>query len=204
MSKHLSCALIILAATIATAGGTGKPGDDATAAHSKIPLFESGLFFQPVGLKKIKQPTLGDEFRLFDTDQDGTVTRQEFIAASTAAAAAMDTNHDGYIEYKEYIAYYCGGKVAKAAGLSGAEQKKLREECRTVHTRIFKKIDKAGTGKPSLADAQNAAAGQFQLLDRDARGSINIEDLFLVETQTVAPQKNKPAVSGAVKHKSPL
>lgn len=41
-------------------------------------------------------------FRRYDKDKDGTITRDEYLAARRKAFAKLDTDHDGKLSFNEY------------------------------------------------------------------------------------------------------
>jgi len=77
----------------------------------------TGSVFQAMDAKKDKVVDPGEmkgwlhsNFEKMDTNKDGKISKEEFLAAQIAP---MDTNKDGAIELDEYMNYWLGKAIAR-------------------------------------------------------------------------------------------
>ncbi|TCD14142.1 EF-hand domain-containing protein [Oricola cellulosilytica] len=98
-------------------------------------------------------------FERADTDNDGTVTADEFIAAGSERFAAADADNDGNITAEE---------MADAM---------LRERLQRRAGRMIERFDSNEDGSVSLAEIEDRQRKMFALADRDNSGAIEEDEL---------------------------
>jgi len=98
------------------------------------------------------RPTPFDEM---DTNHDGVVTREEYVAYQKKRFDEFDSNRDGKIDAKEI-----------------ASSPPLMERNLKTAERMIKEWDKNGDGVVSAEEFQAAAADRFARQDKDGTGKI--------------------------------
>ena len=98
------------------------------------------------------QPSRFDEI---DTNHDGSISREEFLAAEKKRFDEFDTNHDGKIDAKE---------IANSPPL-------MERNLRTAE-RMVKQWDTDGDGVVSAAEYQKMAEQRFAQQDKEGTGKI--------------------------------
>ena len=104
------------------------------------------------GAPDAARPTPFDEM---DTNHDGVVTREEYVAYQKKRFDEFDGNHDGKIDAKEI-----------------ASSPPLMERNLKTAERMIKEWDKNGDGVVSAEEFQAAAADRFARQDKDGTGKI--------------------------------
>lgn len=99
------------------------------------------------------------EFAKLDTNADGVVTQDEFVAAAKARFAALDTTGTGQLT------------ADQIANSSVAQQ---RDQKFAAH--VVKKLDSNGDGVVSLSEYLAGAKARFSRLDRNGDGYLDASD----------------------------
>lgn len=90
-----------------------------------------------------------------DTDHDGFISREEFLAGQKKRFDEFDTNHDGKIDAKE---------MASSAPFM---ERNLRQA-----ERMLKQWDKNGDGTVTAEEYKEAADARFTARDKEGKGKI--------------------------------
>jgi hypothetical protein len=99
-----------------------------------------------------------------DTNQDGTVTRDEFLAARTQMFTRFDRNSDGVLDDAD--------RREHASPQSGEHGGKMREQ-----------IDANNDGKVTKEEFTSAGAPLFDQADSDGNGVLGKEELEAVKAK---------------------
>ena len=100
-------------------------------------------------------PSRPSPFDEMDTNHDGFVSREEFVAYQKKRFDEFDTNHDGKIDAKEI-----------------ASSPPLMERNLKTAERMIKEWDKNGDGIVSVEEFKQASEERFARQDKDGTGKI--------------------------------
>ena len=109
-----------------------------------------------------------DEMHMIDTDKDGTVSKQEWIAYQEKVFAVLDKDKEGFIDEKEFLtpskemASFATGGFAR--GLQTKE--------------MMHKIDKNGTGKVSHDEFIAYQMKVFDMMDTGKKGVLGPQEFL--------------------------
>ena len=95
------------------------------------------------------------------------IPRSEVIAVVKRQFAAMDTNHDGVVDQREFEAY----RAAQARQPAGSGSAFNR-----VGGRWFERADAAGDGRVTLKEAMVRPLKFFDLADQDGDGVVSLKE----------------------------
>jgi Ca2+-binding EF-hand superfamily protein len=99
-------------------------------------------------------------FDKLDTNHDGVVTKEEYLAAATAMYGEFDAQHNGKVTAREIAA-----------------SPRAQERVARVTQRIVKHLDTNGDGVVSQAEYLAAAQKRFTRLDKNGDGFIDSDEL---------------------------
>ncbi len=145
MKKPLIIAAVITLAADGTAYALNPPATDQMAASQQ----------------DAPQRGRGGMLMRADTNGDGVITRQEFMAASDARFARMDANKDGKLTADERQGRR-GGRMGATADANGDGVVTLDEQ-RAQAARTFDRLDRNKDGKIDASEiaAMRDAAGKM-------------------------------------------
>ena len=131
---HNSPAPLLAAAPAAT---TAKTGDDAL----------------PASVPEASEETREQKrFVRYDKNQDGIVSREEYLASRRKAFAKLDTNHDGQLSFDEWsakaIARFVAADGDKSGGMTAAEFAATAPK-RSAHSRKCPPVQAAHDADPA-------------------------------------------------------
>lgn len=146
MKKPLIIAAVITLAADGTAYALNPPATDQMAASPQ----------------DAPQRGPGGMLMRADTNGDGVITRQEFMAASDARFARMDANEDGKLTADERQGRRGGGRMAAKLDANGDGAITLDEQ-RAQAARTFDRLDRNKDGKIDASEiaAMRDAAGKM-------------------------------------------
>ena len=98
-------------------------------------------------------------FQRADKDNSGTVTFEEFTAASPMALASADANGDGQINADELT------------------DSMMREMMKRRAERMIERLDSDNDGQISMAEVENSQKRMFERIDIDGSGAIEQDEL---------------------------
>lgn len=116
-----------------------------------------------------QMPMMG--MRGMDADNDGAVSREEFMAAhenSDARFAAIDADKDGAVSREEYLA-------------AGRQNRDAR----------FKALDSNGDGRLTREELDARRSAMFETMDADKDGRITTSEMRRNARRTMAPQQSE-------------
>ncbi len=98
-------------------------------------------------------------FAEFDTNKDGTITRDEVTATQAAALQKHDANSDGTLSLEEFTAYFT--EKAKFAIVRGfqfvdkdGDARLTKEELTALPVMVFERVDRDNDGRIVKADVR--------------------------------------------------
>ncbi|WP_321341738.1 EF-hand domain-containing protein [Breoghania sp.] len=112
-----------------------------------------------------KMPPRGGMVAMFDTDKDGKISKDEFLARDVRFFDRFDTDKDGVVTKEEI-----GGVFAK------------RMEKRAE--RMIAPFDAAGDGQVSREEFDGYRMKRFALLDRNDDGTVDYEEMRVMGRMT--------------------
>ncbi|MFZ2099800.1 MAG: EF-hand domain-containing protein [Oricola sp.] len=104
-------------------------------------------------------PAFGQMFQRADKDNSGTITPEEFTAASPFAIASADANSDGKVNVDELT------------------DSMMREMMKRRAERMIERFDTDNDGQISLAEIENSQKKMFDSIDIDGSGAIEQDEL---------------------------
>jgi EF-hand domain pair len=122
--------------------------------------FNSGCMMAVRAVAQQRQPA--DPGRIFDSadsNGDGIITREEFVAAGERAFARLDRNSDGYIDHGDM-----SGRLA------------ARQNARDRLADLVAQLDKDGDGRISRAEFMDARTVWFDRADTDHNRVLSREE----------------------------
>lgn len=125
---------------------------------------------QPYGAQQQRQPPMMG-MRGMDADSDGSVSRDEFMAAhqnADARFAAIDADKDGAVSQEEYLA-------------AGRENREAR----------FKAMDSNGDGRLTREELDARRTAMFDTMDSDKDGRITAQEMRRHGGRMMSPQQSE-------------
>jgi hypothetical protein len=92
-----------------------------------------------------------------DRDEDGYVSREEYLADAGRRFSRLDSNGDGVVDKAEI----------------DAAAERIAQRIRTAMTRAQERADSDHDGRLTRAESEAAAANRFAALDADASGRLD-------------------------------
>ena len=110
---------------------------------------------------------------LMDKDQNGKVSRQEFMSFMGAEFNRLDTNHDGNLNVRELQ------KSRLQVADTGSESAKGKNVVagETNARKLVRLMDKDQNGKVSREEFMNFMAAEFDRLDTNHDGELDVQEL---------------------------
>jgi Ca2+-binding EF-hand superfamily protein len=121
--------------------------------------FSSGCMLAARAVIHPRQPDPRKALDAADTNGDGVITRDEFLAAQERVFARLDRNGDGYVDQSD--------KSGRLAG-RGKAQERLTE--------LVAQLDKDGDGRLSKAEFLGAMGALFDRADADHDGALSKQE----------------------------
>lgn len=118
----------------------------------------------PYGAQQQRQPpTMG--MRAMDTDNDGAISRDEFMAGhqtADARFAAIDADKDGAVSREEFLAAGRDSREARFKAMdSNGDGRLTREELDARRTAMFDAMDADRDGRITAAEMRRRGAGRM-------------------------------------------
>jgi len=116
-----------------------------------------------MAVRAVAQERQSDPSRIFDsvdTNGDGIITREEFLAGRERLFARLDRNGDGYIDNQDMSGRLAGRQKA---------QDRLAE--------LVTRLDKDGDGRVSKTEFVDGATPLFDRADTDHNGQLSREEV---------------------------
>ena len=109
-----------------------------------------------------------DEMHMMDTDKDGTVSKKEWIAYQEKVFAALDKNKEGLVDEKEFLA----PSKEMASFATGGYARGLQTK------EMMHKIDKNGDGKVSHDEFIAYQIEIFDMMDTGKQGVLGPQEFL--------------------------
>jgi len=97
----------------------------------------------------------GMKFKSMDTNKDGSLSQEEFMAPGKMRFAKTDADGDGIITEEELV------------------QRIMRRRAERMAKRLIKRMDYDGDGKVTRQEVENRSRKRFLLLDGNDDGKLN-------------------------------
>ena len=111
-----------------------------------------------------RPPDPGKIFDSADTNGDGIITREEFLAARERAFVRLDRNDDGYIDKDDLPSRLVG---------RGTAQQRL--------TQLVTQLDRDGDGRVSKAEFVEGPTPLFDRADTDHNGELSRDEVAAIK-----------------------
>ena len=130
-------------------------------------------------------PPMGAMFALIDTDNDGTISLQEWQAAHERIFKVMDTDNDGTVSLQEMRRFMAGRTrgAARQGGGTGQDRDMMRamrgrgRGMAPMMGMMFALIDTDNDGTISLQEWQAAHERIFKAMDTDKEGTVSLQEM---------------------------
>jgi hypothetical protein len=109
-----------------------------------------------------------DEMHMIDTDHDGTVSKKEWVAYQEKVFAALDKDKEGLVDEKEFLA---PSKEMASFATGGYERGLQTKE-------MMHKIDKDGDGKVSRDEFIAYQTEVFDMMDTGKKGILGPQEFL--------------------------
>jgi Ca2+-binding EF-hand superfamily protein len=140
----------------------------STLASSAVFAQDMVLYATPGYLEGLRTKEM---MHMIDTDKDGTVSKDEWIAYQERVFVALDKNKDGFLEADEFYGPV-SGNVIPFATLGYAHGLMSKE--------MFGKLDTNGDGKVSKDEYLALQVKIFEMMDAHKKQQLGVAD-FIVQ-----------------------
>lgn len=107
----------------------------------------------------------------FDTDGDGTISAQEWVAGQKKTFARLDANGDGKLDAKELEALGGGQRGGRGQGQPGRGG-----DPAAMAQQFFKRMDKNGDGAVTVDEVNERMKPRFAQMDSDGDGKLTLDE----------------------------
>lgn len=146
---------LLASAALSVAGGTSM-----TASADQMASFATGGYTN--GLRTM------DMMHVIDTDKDGAVSKEEWLAYQERVFKALDTDGDGSLDTQEFYGHPKAIEFATGGFTQGLETKQM-----------FGKIDANGDGKVSQQEYSDFQLKVFEMMDTHKTHELRASDFIL-------------------------
>ncbi len=125
----------------------------------------------------------GMRFERLDTNKDGSLSQQEFMAASVMRFSKTDTNADGIITEEELI------------------QRMMRRRAERMAKHLLMRMDYNGDGKVTKDEVESRAKKRFSLLDGNDDGKLDRAEMRRNASRRQGQRKHRGMIGQRRKHR---